>query len=233
MPRLLWFDSSQGAPMTLLSIYVFCLIVGGAFVALSVFAGIGDADADFDTDFDADADFDADFDADADADFDADADADADHDHEIEVSNRRKFTPWLSFKFWTFALAFFGLTGVIFEGLGLIDSSMAVLGLSAGLGLISGLGVAWAMHKVGYSEVTRGITENHYLGQTARVVLPIRGTRRGKVQMQIQGKTIEMLAETVDDDVIFDLDQECFVLGVEDGVVQVTHPSALDKKSSN
>jgi type VI secretion system secreted protein VgrG len=56
---------------------------------------------------------------------------------------------------------------------------------------------------------------------------------RGKVQMHIKGRTIEMLAESVDDEVVLDLNEECFVLGVEDGIAKVVHPSALEKSSAD
>ena len=207
--------------------YIFCLIVGGAFVALSVFGGLFEADADID----ADADFDVDGDFDADADF--DGDLDHGHDSEIEVNVSRRFNPFTSFKFYTFTLAFFGLTGVIFEGLGLWESTSGVFGLSLVLGLLSGLGVAYAMHAVNSSEGSAGVTERDYMGASGKVVLPVRSGKRGKVQMHIKGRTIEMLAESVDDEVVLDFNEECFVLGVEDGIAKVVHPSALDKKSAD
>lgn len=221
--------------------YVFCLIVGGAFVALSVFGGLFDADVDSDFDVDADADFDVDADMDVDADLDMDADADfdldADHhggyDKEIEVAVSRKFNPFTSFKFYTFALAFFGLTGVIFEGLRLWESTFGVFGLSLAMGLVCGVGVAYLMHVVNQSEGGEGVTERDYMGASGKVVLPVRSGKRGKVQMYLKGRTIEMLAEPADDEVVLDFNEECFVLGVEDGVAKVVHPSALAKSDSD
>ena len=48
------------------SIYWFCFVIGGVFVAIATLGGAGDAD--FDADFDADADFDVELDAVADVD---------------------------------------------------------------------------------------------------------------------------------------------------------------------
>lgn len=217
--------------------YVFCLIVGGAFVGLSVFGGLGDADveADMDADFDVDADMDADFDVDADMDVDADGDFDLDvddgYDKDIEVAVGRRFNPFTSFKFYTFALAFFGLTGVVFTLLNLWASTIGVFVLSLGTGLFAGLGVAYALHLVNQSEGSEGITDRDYVGASAEVVLPVRSGKRGKVKMHLKGRTIEMLAESPDDEVVLDLNEECFVLGVEDGVAKVVHPSALEKRS--
>ncbi|MEO1404214.1 MAG: hypothetical protein AAFV72_23595, partial [Cyanobacteria bacterium J06635_1] len=76
------------------SIYWFCLIIGGVFVAISTLGGPGelefdaDADLDFDADLDADLDADADFDADLDAD--ADLDGGADYEVDTDVSLDRK-----------------------------------------------------------------------------------------------------------------------------------------------
>lgn len=225
--------------------YVFCLIVGGAFVLLSILSGLGDADMDFDADMDAD--FDADFDADVDADFDVDADADADFDADadadvehgtggsgdVEVFLKKRFNPLYSFKFWTFFLAYFGLTGVVFEYFELMQSTIGVFALSMGLGLFAGLFSSYLMYAVNKGSVSAGVTDRDYIGSSAKVTLPLTKKERGKVRMRVKGKMIEMPAESADDDeVIFDLDEECFVLEVEDGVAQVVHASALQKKSN-
>jgi hypothetical protein len=224
--------------------YVFCLIVGGAFVLLSVMSGLGDADVDFDADMDAD--FDADFDADVDADMDMDMDADADMDMDadadaetgtggsgdVEMFLKRKFNPFVSFKFWTFFLAYFGLTGVVFEFFGLMESTWGIFGLSLGLGLFAGLFSSYLMHAVNANAVSEGVQERDYRGSPAKVTLPLSKSERGKVRMMVKGKMIEMPAEPADEDeVVFDLNEECFVLDVEDGVAKVIHASALQKKS--
>ncbi|MGM0557893.1 MAG: hypothetical protein ACQEVA_16020 [Myxococcota bacterium] len=222
--------------------YVFCLIVGGAFVLLSVMSGIGDADADFDADMDADfdadfdADMDAEFDADVDADMDIDADADAEHgggSGDVEVFLKKRFNPLYSFKFWTFFLAYFGLTGVVFEFFSLMEGTWGIFALSLGLGLFAGLFSSYLMYAVNKGGVSAGVTERDYVGSSAKVTLPLSGQERGKVRMMVKGKMIEMPAESADDDeVVFDLNEECFVLGVEDGVAKVVHPNALQKKST-
>jgi membrane protein implicated in regulation of membrane protease activity len=213
--------------------YVFCLIVGGAFVGLSIFGGLFDADADVDADMDADFDVDADMDADFDHDLDLDGDVEHEYDKEIEVNVSRRFNPLTSFKFYTFALAFFGLTGVIFSLLPLWANPTGVFVLSLVMGLVSGLGVAFALHRVNMSAGGEGVTERDYVGASGKITLPLRSGRRGKVQMHIKGRTIEMLAESVDDEVVLDLNEECFVLGVEDGIAKVVHPSALEKSSAD
>ncbi|MFW6054225.1 MAG: hypothetical protein ACOC9J_05375 [Persicimonas sp.] len=206
--------------------YVFCMIVGGAFVILSIFGGLFEADADLDADMDAD--FDADLDADLDADVDADADG-AGYDKDMEVAVSRRFNPLKSFKFYTFAMAFFGLTGVIFELLDLWGSSLGVFGLSVAMGLIVGGGVAYVMHLVNQDSGGGAVGEHDFVAASGQIVLPVREGKRGKVRMHVRGRTIEMPAESADDEVVLDFNEECFVLGVEDGIAKVVHPSALQR----
>ncbi len=126
----------------MLGIYLFSLVLGGVFIVLSLFSG--DVDADADADFDLDLDVDADVDIDVDADVDVDADGEAGVD-DIEVSQRRKFRPWLSFKFYTYLMGFFGLTGVL---LTLVGQGESIIGISTSalMGLLAGLGVSYLLH---------------------------------------------------------------------------------------
>lgn len=219
--------------------YIFCLVLGGTFVGLSVFGGAlgGDVDADLDAEIDVDMDLDVD----ADADFDLDADAQAglgegiaidaggleEYDREIEVSVGRCFNPLVSFKFYTFLLTFFGLTGVIFTGLKLWSSELGVFALSLTMGLLAGLGIAYTMFRVNDSSGSEGITAQDYVGISAQVMLPLSHEQVGKVRLHIKGRFIEMPARAADDEVVFDFNQDCFVLGIEDGVVQVVEQPAL------
>ena len=216
--------------------YIFCLVLGGTFVGLSVFGGFAGGDADVDADMDAelDVDMDADLDVDADGDFEADThglaiDAAGAHeyDREIELSVSRRFNPLVSFKFYTFLLTFFGLTGVIFTGLGLWGSEPGVFAVSLMMGLFAGLGVAYTMFRVNDSTGSEGITERDYVGVSAQVMLPLSNEQVGKVRLFIKGQIIEMPARAADEEVVFDFNQDCFVLGIEDGVVQVVEQPAL------
>lgn len=221
-------ENQESALMsTLLLIYIFCMVLGGVFVALSVFGGLFDADADLDVDMDVD--MDADFDLDADADAGAHVDFNAEHgyDGDIEVSVGRRFNPFVSFKFYTFGLAFFGLTGVLFTALNLVESSALVLAVSLATGLGAGLGMAYVLYRLNASAGSQGVTSNDYAGLPAKIMLPVGAGRTGKARMSIKGQIIEMPARAADDDVVFDFGEDCYVLGIEDGVVQVVRPSAL------
>lgn len=200
------------------------MVLGGVFVALSVFGGLFDADADADLDADMDVDLDADMDVDLDADADLDVDG---YDGDIEVAVGRRFNPFVSFKFYTFSLAFYGLTGLLFTVLELLESPVAILALSLVTGLLAGLGMAYALFWANSSSGTQGISARDYAGLSAKIMLPVSAQRKGKARMSIKGQIIEMPARSADDDVVFDFGEECVVLGIEDGVVQVVQPAAL------
>lgn len=228
----------------MLTLYFASLIFGGFFVALSLVAGFGDSDADvdadvdadLDADFDADIDFDADFDVDADvdADFDLDADADADGSvGDIEVVGQKRFRPWLSFRFYTFSLCFFGLSGVLLRFLAEMGEPITAL-LSSGVGLFAGLFVAFLMHWINRGSVAARVSgEREFLGASAQVLLPVKPGKPGQVRVRLGERTVKMRAETDEEDVVLDTNDECFVLGMEDGVVKVIDAEAIKKKRSD
>lgn len=250
----------------LFSIYLFCLIVGGGLVALSLMSGFGEADAD--AELDADMDMDADLDADADLDVAGELGGDfgigdldvssGDVDFgelpfeldlegagiesevpaqagagggpmEYEVSTHRRFNPLVSLKFWTFMAAFFGLTGVLFEGLNLWSSAIGVFVLSLGVGLSMGLTMAYLLYNA-ESASGGGLTERDYLGASADVMLPVKKGETGKVRMRIDGRIIDMRAESADEGVVLDRNEKCFVLGIEDDVAKVVDASVVERE---
>ena len=214
-----------------LSIYLFSLILGGTFVVLSVLAGAGDADADFDVDVDADVDVDMDMDVDADADVDVDADADGEGLSDVETRIGKKYRPWFSFKFYTYTLGFFGLTGVLLTLVGTAEPLGAML--SAMMGLIAGFGVSYLLHYADKDSASnRATTDRDFLGAQAEVLLPIKKGDRGRIRVQMGGRTVDMRAETEDEGVVLDMNDECFVLDIEDGVAKVLDARALEAEQA-
>lgn len=199
-----------------------------------------DADADFDLDADADADFDLDADADVDFDLDADADADFGFDKELDLdkyldfskgvegskdleTGGKRYNPLKSFKFWTFFMAFFGLTGTVMTVLKLMGNEWAIFAVSILMGMIAGVGTSYFLHIANKSEAAKGLNENDFRGVEAKVVIPFGKQRQGKIRMMVGGKTMEVEAEAFDrdEDVVFDFNQECFILEMEEGVAKV------------
>src|SRR5690606_13056836 len=111
---------------------------------------------------------------------------------DIEVSIGRRFNPFIRFKFYTFGLAFFGLTGVVFTARNLIESAIGVFALSLGMGLFAGLGMAYVLFLLNASSGSGGITARDYAGLPAKIMLPVSTERNGKVRLSIRGRIIEM-----------------------------------------
>lgn len=109
-------------------IYGLCFIVGGLFVLLAAVGGLDGVD--IDTDFDFDAEVSANID---------DIDVGTQIDQTLTALRDRWWLPFLSLQFWTFALCFFGLTGLLITRMqpnlaGWLGALIAVLmGLFCGL----------------------------------------------------------------------------------------------------
>lgn len=234
--------------MSMLAIYIACLIIGGVFVGMSILFGGKDADLDkdFDMDADADADFeidhdfdlDADLDLDADADFDLDADADVDVDADVDadadadadgdgdggLSSGGLWLPFLSFKFWTFLLAGFGLTGTL---LTLLSTPEPLTGALAGVvGFVVGFAVAYALHRLKRQEVDSRIRITEYTGKIGRVLVPMSAARMGKIRIDIRGQDVDIIART-DEEHAFARGDEVFIYRFDDGVAEVVHPARV------
>lgn len=193
-----------------------------------------DADADLDADLDADADLDGGFDPEADLDgadpgagefdvsevpFEFDLEAigvetaeSSGGSVDVETGPRKSFNPLFSFKFWTFGLAFFGLTGFVFEQFGIWGSSLGVLFVSLVMGLFAGLSVSYGLRAVDTSD-SSALSERDYLGASAEVLLPIEEGNTGKVRMNLDGHTVDRLATAFEEGATFERGDMVFVLG--------------------
>src|SRR5262249_37411889 len=107
--------------------------------------------------------------------------------------------PLLSMRFWTFFLAFFGLTGAVLAGLGLWSSPLFIAAAAVGMGLLSGLGVSYAFGRLRRETISSSLQEQDYIGATGRVLLPIARGQQGKVRLEIRGRTLDLIAETEDE----------------------------------
>ena len=220
--------------------YIGALVLGGALIGASIVLGAGDADldSDLDLDVDGDVDLDVDVDADVDVDLDADVDADADGDFDKDV-DAGTWLPFLSLRFWTFALMSFGLTGTLAQLL--LDLAQPVeVGASAAVGLGIGWFAAWSFRRLKQATVT-GRTQLTGLGGTeATVLLPVGPGKVGKVRALVDGHAVDLLARTVDD-ALLPRKERVLVVRIQDGVAVVTAmrriaagaPPPPDKESSN
>ncbi|HJK89928.1 MAG TPA: NfeD family protein [Polyangiaceae bacterium LLY-WYZ-15_(1-7)] len=183
--------------------YLGALVFGGVLLFSSILLG-GHDDGDFDADGDVDLDADLDVDADADLDLDVDGDVDADVDHggglskdlQLDGGGADVFWALRSLRFWTFFLAFFGLTGMVLDGLGLVDNPWVTLALALGMGGATGFGAAAAIRALSSDRTAEGAGSGDYIGKTARVVVPLRGGSVGKVRVEVKGSLVDVLAVT-------------------------------------
>ncbi len=105
----------------------------------------------------------------------------------------------------------------------LMNGEWLIFGTSIIMGLIAGVGTSYLLHVANQSEAAKGLSENDYRGIEAKVVIPFGKQRQGKIRMQLGGKIMEVEAEAFDrdEDVVFDFNEECFILEMQDGVAKV------------
>lgn len=205
------------------SVYWFCFLFGGIFVVL---AAVGGLDHDFGHDFDSD--FDHSFDAEAAVE--PDAAADVDLPEPPSSGRRRLWLPITSFKFWTFGLCFFGMTGLL---LGWLNPSLPAslqLGLAIAMGLLLGTGMAGLLRQLRNRQVDSLVRSSDLVGARGIVVLPFNAQSRGKVQLEVKNSVIELSACT-DSPLDFQRGDEVVVLRSEGQRLWVIGRTELDLQS--
>jgi membrane protein implicated in regulation of membrane protease activity len=137
---------------------------------------------------------------------------------------------FLSMRFWTFFLAFFGLTGVVLDGLGLVPSSTVAGVLALGMGLFAGRGAVWFMARVRADDSNSAASAKDYVGKTGRVLVAFGPGQTGKVRVEVRGSTMDLLATPIDD-ATFALREEVIVVEVEGTGAKVARltPDRLSK----
>jgi membrane protein implicated in regulation of membrane protease activity len=177
-----------------LTAYLAAFGFGVVLIGAAVLFGDGDHDAEKDFDFHGDVD--------VDVDVDVDADADMDHDHDVDhiaadVTHglvRKRWLPFLSMRFWTYALGTGGATGTALTALGL--ASVIHVPVALGTGLVLGWTAAWSFRKLKQATADSTVRPATLKGASAKVVLAIRPGAIGKIRLHIQGQTIELLARS-------------------------------------
>ena len=178
----------------LLSVYMFSLALGGVLLGASLLLGGKDG-------LESDGpEVDADVDASAELDADADAGADAGHDasKDLDFGGGADFIMWslTSVRFWTFFLAFFGLTGLLFDGFGLVSHEAITAVLAVGMGSAAGFGISKAMRVLGSDTSGRVAEAGDFVGKSARVLVAPKSGGIGKVRVEIGGNLVDVLATT-------------------------------------
>jgi len=208
----------------LIYVYVFALILGGVLLGSSILLG-GHDDAELET---GDVDADASLEAEAHADLD-DHGGTGSPEQEAEFGHGgADFFLWTfrSIRFWTFFLAFFGLTGVVLDGLGLVEHWAATLGLAVAMGTVTGMGASGVIRYL--SSDTTGVAagSDDYVGKTVRVMIPVAPNATGKVRLQLKGNTVDVLAKCDDDS--FASKEEAIIIEMEGTTARIARVDPRD-----
>ncbi len=169
--------------MVLLSVYASALVFGGVFVGASALG--------FDKSHDAEvhADIHGQVDVGGDA-------GHHDHDHAGVGEAGAMLSTFLSFRFWTFALASFGLSGTLMSVFGVSGWISLPVSLLGGFGV--GLGVGTLFRLANKRQVGTIADVKQLLGREGPVLLPIGEGKPGKIRVTHDGQALDLLARTRD-----------------------------------
>lgn len=183
------------------TIYLIALLVGGFFVALSMFGG--------DTDTHADVGADADLDLGG---------------HEVgDHGAGAGFVDLLSIRTLFLFAAFFGLTGVLFSWQDAGEPYTAVV--STLLGLIAGLGGSYVIQRVAKAQVSSNVTTEDLRGKTALVRLPFEPGERGTIDVVVKGSRMRVTARPFDaSEGAFAPGDEVVIVRMDGRVAEVVRP---------
>jgi membrane protein implicated in regulation of membrane protease activity len=188
----------------LIYIYLFAFGLGGVLLLGSIFLG----DKDTDAPGDAEA-----------GDADAGTGTQAQHfDHGVGDSHGTVaglFTAFLSLRFWMFFLAFFGLTGLVLDGLDLVDAPSAALAAALFMGLVTGQTTVAVFRRLSHSETGTAASSSDYVGRSGRVMVGFEAGGLGKLRLVLKGTTVDVLA-TTDDARPFRPGEEALVIAMND-----------------
>lgn len=156
----------------MLTVYVICAIVGGGLILLTAMGGVGEHDHDIGHDGTLDG-------------------VDTQHG---ELADAGSFMPFLSLRFWTYTLGIFGIAGLLLHFL-FAPALVVELALAGASGVVSGLGVSYAVHRVQKTSVDSGISASEMLGSEATVLLPMHEAgETGKIRIRAGHRELDMLA---------------------------------------
>jgi hypothetical protein len=192
--------------MSLLALYLTALIIGGVLLAVSLVVGgehgeHGDAGAG------------------------PHPDHDHGHGHDGHGAELLAWFPIASLRFWTFFLAGCGLVGTACTVLG-VASSLS-LPVAIAVGYVAGWGFVSVSRRLQRSSADSSLSEKDYIGATARVVLSVSRDRTGKVRLHLKGRTIELLADTDEEQPLGERQLVTVYALKENGNVMVTRGEGL------
>jgi membrane protein implicated in regulation of membrane protease activity len=132
--------------------------------------------------------------------------------------------PVTSVRFWTFFLAFFGLTGLTLTAAALGPGVVVNALLSTGVGYLSGMSVVTVGRRLQRASTDSHVSAADYAGAAATVVLPVARGRTGKIRLELKGRTVELMADT-EDEQTYETKQRVMIYQMTaDGRALITRP---------
>lgn len=139
-------------------------------------------------------------------------------DPHSEGSTHGQLIALFGLRFWSFATAFFGVTGVLLRFAGVPGGA----GIAAVVGVGAGLGASVFFRKMTREAVGRVGDVGALVGREGRLLLPIARTQQGKVRLaQPAGGSVDLVAEAPDGEAL-DAGAEVIVVEVRGNVAVVT-----------
>ncbi len=186
-------------------VFILCAAAGGTVLVIQfllALVGLGGEAFDIDVPHDIGHDFGGDFHGDAGTDFHGDSDFHVDHGGDTGAADQAAHhgSSWLfgvlSFRAIVAALAFFGLGGLAAGSAGASASTTLLTALAAGAAAITA--VYWMMQGLRHLRAEGTVRIQRALGQCGTVYLtvPTNGAGSGKIQLNLQNRTMEYLAVT-------------------------------------
>ncbi|HZG38524.1 MAG TPA: hypothetical protein VEZ50_07560 [Nodosilinea sp.] len=196
-------------------VYGLCFIGGSVFVFLAAVGGLDGVDFADDVGFDLDGQVEID-----------DIDVGTQLDQTLTALRSRWWLPFLSLRFWTFALCFFGLTGLLLTRTQPALASGLVALIAVCMGLLCGLMAALVLRSLGRSPVSSLIRPDELAGQLGTVEIPFDTHSRGKVSLSRGGSTVSFLAVTQEERA-FGAGETVLVVGLERNQLWVASTDGL------
>lgn len=191
-----------GRPM-LMNLYLFCFALGGVLLAASLMMG-GDDGA-----------------GDADVDIDGDVEADSDSHSGDHGDLGGFFAALISLRFWTFFLAFFGMTGTVFEWRELAGHWAVVLGIAFAVGALAGVVAVKAFKWLAAGEHGHVPGSDEYVGKSGRILIRVSSSEVGKIRLEMRGATEDLLA-TTDESATIEIGSQALVIEMRGTTAVVT-----------
>jgi membrane protein implicated in regulation of membrane protease activity len=185
----------------MIAIYGFCAVVGGVLAAIMLLGG--DADADLSGGLDVDA-----------------GGLGGGDTNGSATATGGVLSSLPSFRTIVFALAFFGVTGLVLPlvGTGQTVTFVAALGAGGFAGLLNDRIIRYVTRTSGGV----GLSELAVSGTPGRVTVPVGANRRGRVSIQIEGRTVALAAEPYrPGSDTFDVGATVVVVEVHEGVAKI------------